>query len=408
MRKAFITLTCLAALLVASPGLKAQEVTITLNPGWTWISCPIADTLDFATAFGSFNPCSGDIIRSRWGSACYRNGQWRGSFSKFYPGYGYRYYSSRTESAVISFPIQQPVYQEDVVTTLGLTGVTATSVVVSGDVTIDAYNHVYAHGMCWGTYHMPTVDDDHTSDGIGTGVFTDTLIGLLSSTTYYVRAYAVTDFGLVYGEELNFTTAGHTYVDLGLPSGTLWATYNVGAEAPEEYGNYFAWGETQPKDNCIWSTYMYCHGSSNTLTKYCNKSNYGYNGFTDGLTTLQPQDDAATVNWGPNWRMPTKEEWQELYQNTTNTWTTLNGVSGRLFTASNGNTLFLPAAGYLGGSNFYFIGSYGYYGSKSLDTANNPSHMIGFRFMNSTGSGLNPSNRCYGLSVRPVRTVQQH
>ena len=160
----------------------------------------------------------------------------------------------------------------------------------------------------------------------------------------------------------------HDYVDLGLPSGTLWATCNVGADNPEDYGDYFAWGETQPKDTYNWSTYQYCNGSSSTLTKYCNNSSYGYNGFTDNLTTLLPEDDAVTANWGADWRMPTKEEWQELYQNTTHTWTTQNGVNGRLFTASNGNSLFLPAAGYRNYSNLGNAGSYGYYWSSSLGT----------------------------------------
>ena len=146
-------------------------------------------------------------------------------------------------------------------------------------------------------------------------------------------------------------TGVHDYVDLGLPSGMLWATCNVGANAPEDNGDYFAWGETQPKDVYNWDTYQYCMGSYNTLTKYCTRSDYGFNGFTDNLTILLPEDDAATANWGNGWRMPTIEEWQELYQNTTHTWTTQNGVNGRLFTASNGSSLFLPAAGYRNNSS---------------------------------------------------------
>ena len=132
-----------------------------------------------------------------------------------------------------------------------------------------------------------------------------------------------------------FAQDTHEYVDLGLPSGTLWATCNVGANAPEEYGDYFAWGETAPKDVYNWSTYQYYDGSN--LAKYTG---------SDGLTTLLPEDDAATTNWGNEWRMPTKEEWQELLDNTTNKWTTQNGVNGRLFTGSNGNSLFLPAVGF--------------------------------------------------------------
>ena len=199
---------------------------------------------------------------------------------------------------------------------------------------------------------------------------------------------------------------GHAYVDLGLPSGLLWATCNVGAFSPEDYGDYFAWGETTPKDNYGWSTYQYCNGSSTTLTKYCTNADFGNNGYVDNLTTLLPEDDAATANWGPDWRMPTYEEWQELYNNTTVTWTTQNGVSGRLFTAANGNSLFLPAAGYRGGSSLYYAGSYGYYWSSSLYT-DGPYYAWYFTF-NSGYPYMGYDIRGYGRSVRPVRSASQN
>ena len=207
----------------------------------------------------------------------------------------------------------------------------------------------------------------------------------------------------------NFAVSGgddHAYVDLGLPSGLLWATCNVGADTPEDYGDYFAWGETQPKDYYHWSTYQYCNGSINTLTKYCNKSNYGYNGFIDNLTTLLPEDDAATANWGSDWRMPTKEEWQELYNNTTVTWTTQNGVNGRLFTASNGNSLFLPAAGYRTGSDLERAGSYGYYWSSSLYTGY-PIYAWYFYFY-SDDYDMDSGFRICGQPVRAVRVGSQN
>ena len=119
-------------------------------------------------------------------------------------------------------------------------------------------------------------------------------VKVTEATTVYIKNYADHSF--------------HEYVDLGLPSGLLWATCNVGADAPEDYGDYIAWGETTPKTTYNWSTYQYCMGSYNTLTKYCNKTSFGYNGFTDNLTTLLPEDDAATANWGSGWRMPTEEE----------------------------------------------------------------------------------------------------
>ena len=163
----------------------------------------------------------------------------------------------------------------------------------------------------------------------------------------------------------NHFVDGHEYVDLGLPSGTLWATCNIGAAKPEEFGDYFAWGETSTKNTYNWSTYKYCNG--NQLTKYCNESYRGYNGFTDNLTELQTGDDAATANWGEGWRTPTKEQWDELLANTTNEWTTQNGVEGRLFTSKkNGKSLFLPAAGYCWDDGLSRVGRSGYYWSSSL------------------------------------------
>ena len=197
------------------------------------------------------------------------------------------------------------------------------------------------------------------------------------------------------------TLNGHDYVDLGLPSGTLWATCNVGATSPEEYGDYFAWGETTTKSSYSWSTYKYCNGAYDKLTKYCNKASYGFNGFTDNLTVLQSGDDAATANWGSGWCMPTKEQWEELKDNTTVTWTTQNGVKGRRFTASNGNSLFLPAAGGRWDSELYNAGSYGNYWSSSLDT-DDPNYAWYFDFY-SDSYYMGYGSRNIGQSVRAVR-----
>ena len=205
----------------------------------------------------------------------------------------------------------------------------------------------------------------------------------------------------------NSTAQGnHSYVDLDLPSGILWATCNVGANSPEEFGDYFAWGETQPKDVYDWSTYQYCNSSGSTLTKYCNNPNYGYNGFTDDLTTLSPEDDAATANWGGDWRMPTYDDWEELYQNTTHTWTTWNGVNGRLFTASNGNSLFLPASGYFDGNSLNLVGSDGNYWPSSLFTYD-PTNAWRFDF-GSDFYYMYYGSRSRGNSVRPVRSSQNN
>ncbi len=134
------------------------------------------------------------------------------------------------------------------------------------------------------------------------------------------------------------------WVDLGLPSGLFWCSHNLGAVSPEDYGDYYSWGETMPKSNYDWSTYRYGN-SYNKLTKYCTEDKLGLDGFIDNLTVLQQVDDAAAVISGDGARIPREYEWSELLENTTHTWTTLNSINGMLFTGSNGNSIFLPAAG---------------------------------------------------------------
>ena len=194
----------------------------------------------------------------------------------------------------------------------------------------------------------------------------------------------------------------HEYVDLGLPSGTLWATMNIGATSPEDYGDYFAWGETAPKDVYNWSTYQWCNGSSDTMTKYCTNSSYGYNGFTDGKTELDPEDDAATVNWGPSWCMPSVGQIKELMEKCSIQWTTMSGVNGLLVTGPNGNTMFLPAAGALEGRSLEDAGVRGYYWSCALDPdANMFAFMLGVM---TEGSGQYFGLRDHGYTVRAVRS----
>ena len=202
----------------------------------------------------------------------------------------------------------------------------------------------------------------------------------------------------------------HEYVDLGLPSGTLWATCNVGANSPEEYGDYFAWGETEPKYLYSWSTYKWCNDSyySYTMTKYCIDSSYGYNGFTDGKTELDPEDDAATANWGSGWQMPSVNQMDELINSdyTTTEWTTQGGVYGRRITSkSNGNSVFLPAAGCRDDTGLNDDGRDGnYVWSRSLSTSHS-SCAYGLYFV----SGYivwGEYGRVRGQSVRPVRVLE--
>ena len=195
---------------------------------------------------------------------------------------------------------------------------------------------------------------------------------------------------------------GHDYIDLGLPSGTQWATMNIGANAPEEYGDYFAWGETEPKDYYNWTTYKWCNGSNDTMTKYCTNSSYGYNGFVDNKTELDPEDDAATVNWGQDWRMPSQDQIDELLNNCTSEWTTRNGVAGRLFTSNiNGASLFMPAAGFCFGSSLFESSSEGSYWSRTLSSGGRDfAYGLYFGSGNVYWSG---SGRLDGQSVRAVR-----
>ena len=191
----------------------------------------------------------------------------------------------------------------------------------------------------------------------------------------------------------------HDYVDLGLPSGIKWATCNVGATTPEGYGDYFAWGETTPKNNYDWSTYKYCNGSSSTLTKYNTNSS---NGTIDNKTTLDLSDDAARANWGGTWRMPTRAEQEELINNCTWTWSTRNGVRGYKVTSkTNGNSIFLPAAGYRTGTSVYTVGSFGYYWSSSLYESI-PNSAYGLYFYSDNVDWNNCYSRDYGHTVRAV------
>ncbi len=196
---------------------------------------------------------------------------------------------------------------------------------------------------------------------------------------------------------------GYECIDLGLPSGTKWASCNIGADKPEDYGNYYAWGEVSPKLNYLWGTYKYANGSCMKLTKYCNNANYGDNGFTDTLTTLEDSDDAATVNWGKNWRMPTAAEIDELCNNCTWTKTTKNNVEGYLVASkTNGNSIFLPAAGYCNSTSIDNIGSQGCYWSSSFDNGSSkPIYASNLHTGYSTPCRTT-KDRSEGLPVRPV------
>ena len=187
----------------------------------------------------------------------------------------------------------------------------------------------------------------------------------------------------------------HEWVDLGLPSDTLWATCNVGANSPEEYGDYFAWGETEPKANFNWTTYFDTEDGGSTFKKYYNNG---------GLTELQPEDDAATANWGVSWQMPSLAQCKELYNSnyTTTTWTTLNGVNGRMVTSkSNSKSIFLPATGFRDGTTLKECGENGDYWTRSLSTRY--SYFAYDMDGSPNGSWDDGFKRCGGQVVRPVK-----
>ena len=207
------------------------------------------------------------------------------------------------------------------------------------------------------------------------------------------------------------------YVDLGLS--VKWAAFNVGATAPEDYGDYFTWGETEPHyeslDPLVWKTihghqgyewedYKWCDNDSDSpatsLTKYCTDSEHGLNGFVDNKTVLDLEDDAARVNLGGTWRMPTIDEWIELKKKCTWTWTTQNGVTGRLVTGPNGNSIFLPAAGWFINGSLIGQGTGGFYWSSSL-YHDDPDLAYRFHF-DEYGWLESTIDRAYGRPVRPV------
>ena len=202
-------------------------------------------------------------------------------------------------------------------------------------------------------------------------------------------------------EKENAGDGSMEWVDLGLPSGLLWAKWNLGATKPEEYGNYYAWGETTPKKTYTWDTYLHCiDGNSGEFTKYCYLPSYGYNEYTDSLTVLQPIDDAATVVLGDGARIPTNEEWNELDSVCSKQWTSKHGVKGYKYKGPNGNTLFLPAGGYRWEDTLCDDGSRGLYWSSSL-WMDYPERAWGYRF-NWLVAYRHYAYRCEGFSVRAV------
>lgn len=277
------------------------------------------------------------------------------------------------------------------VETVSVTDIMTNNATVIGNVQSYGDGNIGECGVVYSASQNPTLEDSVVVYGETIGEFTCSLTGLQPGITYYVRAYATGKKGTAYGEELSFTTETHAYVDLGLS--VKWATCNIGASSPEEYGDYFAWGETEPKDVYDWSTYKWCNGSQNTLTKYCTKREYGV---VDNKTALELEDDAAHVNWGGEWRMPTKAELEELRTKCTWLPAKINGVSGREITGPNGNTLFLPYSGYC--SEGKYPGGGTGHSWSSTSSAYNAYKLV----YSWNGYYVFDDLRCFGFTIRAV------
>lgn len=299
------------------------------------------------------------------------------------------------------------------VVTKSVTEITESTAKVISQVVADGGNAVTERGVCWNTDGAPTILDYRAKDAeVGLGTFTSNLSGLEANTTYYVRAYATNAVGTSYGEEKSFTTTEkvntdtpddpetpkHEWVDLGLS--VKWATCNVGASSPEEYGDYFAWGEIEPKDY---------YSTNSTVTFGLSISELKSRGYIDSDGNLTSSYDAATTNWGKEWRMPTSDEIKELSSKCHETWAVLNGVTGYYLTGPNGKSIFLPAAGLRDESELFNLGTNGYYWSSTPNNLDNSDdgtaggrcvdHLyFSTKYLYQSETGW----RAYGMSIRPV------
>ncbi len=278
------------------------------------------------------------------------------------------------------------------VTTLSVSEITETSAVVGCEVTSDGGAEVTSRGVCWSVDSNPTIENDKTIDGEGVGSFQSVLSDLSQNTTYYVRAYATNSEGTAYGEEVSFKTLeeiiddgisinGYEYVDLGLPSGLKWATHNVGAAAPHERGDYFAWGEINTKAEY---TEMNCTSYGLNMQDIAGDSQY----------------DAARANWGATWKVPSKKDFEELMNECTWEWMVINGKGCKKVTGPNGNYIILPITGYQYGTSFY-MEDFGYYWT-STPISTYEQFSYDFFFDEEYNLSMGFDERCYGQAIRPV------
>jgi hypothetical protein len=295
---------------------------------------------------------------------------------------------SEYEGSFKTFALGMPVVYTD-----SVINITYTSAMVCTTIKDDGGSTITQAGFCYSTSPMPTVEDDKVVNTDTTkGAYLSYLNDLTHGTKYYVRAFATNANGSTsYGRELCFTTEEHTYhmdheyIDLGLS--VYWAIENLGDSLPAKSGDYYAWGETKTKTDYSWSTYQY--GSSSSLTKYND---------VDNKTQLDSLDDAAHVNWGGEWRMPTSKELAELYQNCD--WTYIADQQGfRVTSRINGKSIFLPMGGCMSGTSIFEPGKHAYYWTNTLSDDPSLVHVL---YFNNKGYKDVTSPRCYGCFIRPV------
>lgn len=296
------------------------------------------------------------------------------------------------------------------------TEVTCSTVVLNGEVAGNDKNASLVCGFHYGI-NSDMSDAMSVSTSTSNGAFSVLVTGLSANTKYYYQAYVNKGDDFFRGEIKSFVTNteetgsgsgsgevsgtgnlnGHSYVDLGLPSGLKWATCNVGATKPEEPGSYYAWGETSTKTEYTWETYTLCNGSMQTLTKYNTNENYGV---VDNKSVLESCDDVATVNWGNGWRMPTKDELHELATECNWASATLNNKSGWQVTGPNGNSIFLPLGGDIEGSEILGTNIWGIYYTSTMEM--NVPYYAWYLYLTFSQCLISDSNRCYGYTVRAV------
>ena len=342
----------LMVMMAASLCAKAQEVSIDLIPGWTWIGYPKAEVVDINVALGDFVPMEGDIIKSEFSTSRYINGNWIGGVTQFMPGLGYEYYSNRTEVVnVVLYAFTSQI----TVTTAEPTDITASSAVVGGSVMLEEGGQVFLRGVCWGTEPNPDMDGNHTTEEAGIGSFTSTLEGLSPHIIYYVRAYAVSNYGLAYGDEMIFIATD------GAPLGAIDGKFTINNSGVQVF---FAQGNLQYIGSASTPYWKFadnqweCLGTTtgqNSTSQSVDRDLFGWgtSGWNPGNTYYRPWDtynssgssygpagannltgNCANSDWGvynpisnggnqPNqWRTLSKDEWGYVFD----TRTTASGI----------------------------------------------------------------------------------